>query len=105
MSEGFFVAPLPSMPEPTSTRLGMAHHAARADASRTVYRALYGAAAGDLVEAGITCHSLPVVAGQAAVVEPSSSWSSPSTKSTGFCWSRPAAAPGQYRRCAASPDG
>ena len=66
---GFFIAPFPSMPGPTSSRLGMAHHAAKASESRSAYRALYQAAAGDLVAAGITYHSLPVLADHANAVE------------------------------------
>lgn len=66
---GFMVAPFPTMPGPTSARLGMAHHAARADVARSVYRILYRTASADLVAAGITYHSLPVLSDHAAALE------------------------------------
>jgi GNAT superfamily N-acetyltransferase len=65
---GFFVAPFPSMPGPTSARLGIADHAARVEESRSAYRSLYEVASGDLVAAGITYHSLPVLADHTAAV-------------------------------------
>lgn len=66
---GFFIAPFPTMPGPTTARLGMAHHAARTDEPRSIYRALYEAASGDLVAAGITYHSLPILADRSEDIE------------------------------------
>src|SRR5438552_2667039 len=66
---GFMVAPFPPMPGPTRARLGMAHHAAHAVSARSVYRLLYQAVSADLVSAGITYHSLPVLAENAGTVE------------------------------------
>jgi ribosomal protein S18 acetylase RimI-like enzyme len=58
---GFFVAPSTTR-QSTTARLGMAHHAATATRQRAIYRALYEVVAADLVAAGVTYHSLPVLA-------------------------------------------
>jgi GNAT superfamily N-acetyltransferase len=58
---GWMVAPLPHTPGSPTARLGQAHHAVRADDARSVYRQLYEAVSGELVAAGITYHSVPIV--------------------------------------------
>jgi len=58
---GFFVAPLPAALGPSSARLGIGHHVARPSASREGYRRLYEAASSELISAGVTYHSLPLL--------------------------------------------
>ena len=50
-------------------RLATRHHAAQLAQARPLYRAMYGALAADLVAAGRTHHSLPVLSRHAAVVQ------------------------------------
>ena len=50
-------------------RLGVAHHAARPDDARLVYRRLYEVAAGHLVAGGARYHSIPVRADDPATVQ------------------------------------
>ena len=66
---GFLVAPSPQTRGPTTARLGMACHAALAGSERSVYRLLYEAASADLVRAGITHHSLPLLTDHTATVQ------------------------------------
>ena len=58
---GFFVAPLPAVLGPSSARLGVGYHVVRRSAAREGYRLLYEAASRELIAAGVTYHSVPVL--------------------------------------------